>query len=214
MGRGENGELPRDRRQRVTAMAGGALLLIGGVGWVIGWGDAWPTSESLFLALLPAVLTASAGGLWGSLRAERLKAKENPEKGSRRASATLAWLVFLCGVWSSFSAVAFVGRHLSAEIHSRSRAPWSLRPVLVAEGDVPAGTVLSYDRLSQLAFPSWSLGSSAIRPDDYEVVLDRRSLVAVRDGEPIHPTLVGNGSSPGMCTWLPSAPSPSSPSAR
>jgi hypothetical protein len=212
MGEGENNPLPRERRLRFTAIAGGALLLVGGVSWMA-LGHSESASENLFLALLPAVLTASAGGLWGSLRAARLEADENPAKGSRRASAPLAWLVFLCGIWLSCSAAGFVEGYVSAEIQSRSRAPWGLRPVLVASGDMPAGTVLSYDRLTQSPFPGWSVGTSAINPHDYEVVLDYRSLVAVRNGEPLHATLVGNGAIPGMCSWLPSAPSPSSASA-
>src|SRR5579863_7976662 len=67
----------------------------------------------------------------------------------------------------------------------RVRQGWNLVPVVVASRDIPEGTVISGDMISQRAVPEQFITSSVVRPESANYVIDQKVLVPLQAGDPL-----------------------------
>lgn len=65
------------------------------------------------------------------------------------------------------------------------RRGWNLVPVVVAAQDVPEGTVISYEMISQRPVPEQFVTSSVIKPDSANFIINQKVLVALQSGDPL-----------------------------
>lgn len=65
------------------------------------------------------------------------------------------------------------------------RRGWNLVPVVVATADIPEGTVVTYDMISQRAVPEQFVTSSVVKPDSANYVVNQKVLVPVQAGDPL-----------------------------
>ncbi|MBS2031222.1 MAG: hypothetical protein JST54_25205 [Deltaproteobacteria bacterium] len=63
------------------------------------------------------------------------------------------------------------------------RAGWNLVPVLVIADDVQAGTVITYDVISQRAVPEQFVTTSIARPDRANELVGKRIKVPLKAGD-------------------------------
>jgi pilus assembly protein CpaB len=63
------------------------------------------------------------------------------------------------------------------------KAGWSLVPVIVANQDLPEGTAITYEMISQRAVPEQFVTSSIIKPDAASYVIGQKILVPVQTGD-------------------------------
>ncbi|HLL54326.1 MAG TPA: Flp pilus assembly protein CpaB [Myxococcaceae bacterium] len=67
----------------------------------------------------------------------------------------------------------------------RVRRGWNLVPVVVAAVDIPEGTVVSVDMISQRNVPEQFVTSSVVKPDSASYVVNQKVLVALQAGDPL-----------------------------
>ncbi len=65
------------------------------------------------------------------------------------------------------------------------RRGWNLVPVVVAAADIPEGTVVTYDMISQRQVPEQFVTSSVVKPDSANYVLSQKVLVPLQAGDPL-----------------------------
>ncbi|MHB8877947.1 MAG: Flp pilus assembly protein CpaB [Myxococcaceae bacterium] len=65
------------------------------------------------------------------------------------------------------------------------RRGWNLVSVVVAAADLPEGSVLTYDLISQRAIPEQFVTSSVVKPDSASYVVNQKVLVPVQAGDPL-----------------------------
>lgn len=65
------------------------------------------------------------------------------------------------------------------------RRGWNLVPVVVAAQDIPEGTVINYDMISQRSVPEQFVTSSVVKPDSATYVVGQKVLVALQAGDPL-----------------------------
>jgi pilus assembly protein CpaB len=65
------------------------------------------------------------------------------------------------------------------------RKGWNLVPVVVAAVDIPEGTVVTMEMLSQRSVPEQFVTSSVVKPDSASYVVNQKVLVAVAAGDPL-----------------------------
>lgn len=65
------------------------------------------------------------------------------------------------------------------------RRGWNLVPVVVAAQDVPEGTVISFDMISQRSVPEQFVTSSVVKPDSASYVVNQKVLVPLQSGDPL-----------------------------
>lgn len=65
------------------------------------------------------------------------------------------------------------------------QAGWIVVPVLVASTDLPEGTVLTSDNVSQRAIPEQFVTSSVVKPDSAGYILGQKTLVPLQAGDPL-----------------------------
>ncbi|MFP2932648.1 Flp pilus assembly protein CpaB [Pyxidicoccus sp. 3LG] len=65
------------------------------------------------------------------------------------------------------------------------RRGWNLVPVVVAAQDVPEGTVITFEMISQRSVPEQFVTSSVVRPDSASYVVNQKVLVALQSGDPL-----------------------------
>jgi pilus assembly protein CpaB len=65
------------------------------------------------------------------------------------------------------------------------KAGWNLVPVIVAAQDIPEGTSVSYEMVSQRAIPEQFVTSSVVKPDSASYVVGQRVLVPLQTGDPL-----------------------------
>jgi pilus assembly protein CpaB len=65
------------------------------------------------------------------------------------------------------------------------RRGWNLVPVVVAAADIPEGTPLSFDLVSQRAIPEQFVTSSVVKPDSASYIINQKVLVPVQAGDPL-----------------------------
>jgi pilus assembly protein CpaB len=65
------------------------------------------------------------------------------------------------------------------------RRGWNLVPVVVAAQDIPEGTVITFEMISQRSVPEQFVTSSVVRPDSASYVVNQKVLVALQAGDPL-----------------------------
>jgi pilus assembly protein CpaB len=65
------------------------------------------------------------------------------------------------------------------------RRGWNLVPVVVAAQDVPEGTVITFDMISQRSVPEQFVTSSVVKPDSASYVVNQKVLVPLQAGDPL-----------------------------
>src|SRR3954452_19083362 len=65
------------------------------------------------------------------------------------------------------------------------RRGWNLVPVVVAAVDIPEGTTISFDMISQRSVPEQFVTSSVVKPDSASYVVNQKVLVPVQAGDPL-----------------------------
>jgi pilus assembly protein CpaB len=65
------------------------------------------------------------------------------------------------------------------------RRGWNLVPVVVAASDIPEGTVITLDMISQRPVPEQFVTSSVVRPESANHVVNQKVLVPLQAGDPI-----------------------------
>ena len=63
------------------------------------------------------------------------------------------------------------------------RRGWNLVPVVVATQDIPEGTVITFDMISQRQVPEQFVTSSVVKPDSANYVVGQKVLVALQTGD-------------------------------
>ena len=65
------------------------------------------------------------------------------------------------------------------------RRGWNLVPVVVAASDIPEGTVVTLDMISQRPVPEQFVTSSVVRPESASHVVNQKILVPLQAGDPL-----------------------------
>ncbi len=104
-----------------------------------------------------------------------VSAPPRPWRGARMAPLAVAGLLMLVGFGLAYSAL----ERERAEV----RKGWNLVPVVVAAVDLPEGTVVTSEHLSQRSVPEQFVTGSIIKPDSVSFVLGQRVLVPVAAGD-------------------------------
>lgn len=65
------------------------------------------------------------------------------------------------------------------------RRGWNLVPVVVASMDIPEGTVVTFDMISQRSVPDQFVTSSVVKPDSASYIVNQKVLVALQAGDPL-----------------------------
>src|SRR3954465_3066573 len=65
------------------------------------------------------------------------------------------------------------------------RKGWNLVPVVVAAVDIPEGTVVSFEMMSNRSVPEQFVTSSVVRPESSNYVLNQKVLVPLQAGDPL-----------------------------
>lgn len=65
------------------------------------------------------------------------------------------------------------------------RRGWNLVPVVVASQDIPEGTIISIDMISQRSVPEQFVTSSVVKPDSASYVVNQKVLVPLQAGDPL-----------------------------
>ncbi len=68
---------------------------------------------------------------------------------------------------------------------AKARVGWNLVPVVVAAVDLAAGEVITMERISQRSFPEQAVNTSMVRPDFASDMVEARTRVPVKSGEPL-----------------------------
>ncbi|MFL5318831.1 MAG: SAF domain-containing protein [Myxococcaceae bacterium] len=66
-----------------------------------------------------------------------------------------------------------------------AKAGWNLRPVVVAATDIPAGTELTFDVISQRSVPEQFMSPSYVTPEQASVIVGRKVTAPVLAGDPL-----------------------------
>lgn len=65
------------------------------------------------------------------------------------------------------------------------RRGWNLVPVVVAAMDIPEGTVVTFEMISQRSVPEQFVTSSVVKPDSASYVVNQKVLVPLQAGDPL-----------------------------
>lgn len=65
------------------------------------------------------------------------------------------------------------------------RKGWNLVPVVVASQDIPEGTVVTFDMISQRPVPEQFVTSSVVKPDSASYIVNQKVLVPLQAGDPL-----------------------------
>ena len=65
------------------------------------------------------------------------------------------------------------------------RKGWNLVPVVVAAQDIPEGTVVTIDMVSQRQVPEQFVTSSVVKPDSASYIVNQKVLVSLQAGDPL-----------------------------
>src|SRR4051812_34519396 len=65
------------------------------------------------------------------------------------------------------------------------RRGWNLVPVVVSAVDIPEGTIVSFDMISQRSVPEQFVTSSVVKPDSASYVVNQKVLVSLQAGDPL-----------------------------
>jgi pilus assembly protein CpaB len=97
---------------------------------------------------------------------------------------TRSWRPF--AIASVFAVIAIgVAALLFDGTTKRVRLGWDLTPVIVAAQDMPEGTVVTTDMISERAVPEQFITSSVVRPDSVQYLVNQKILVPAQAGDPL-----------------------------
>ena len=65
------------------------------------------------------------------------------------------------------------------------RRGWNLVPVVVAAQDIPAGTEITFEMVSQRSIPEQFFTDSVVKPGDASRIVNRMPLVDLKAGDPL-----------------------------
>jgi pilus assembly protein CpaB len=88
------------------------------------------------------------------------------------------------GVLCFFGADYYLRSYLSSA-ESRLAGAYTTRKVMVASVEIPAGGTLSSDNLATRSIPQRYLASTALGPDDLDMVEGQKIMVALKPGDPV-----------------------------
>jgi len=77
-------------------------------------------------------------------------------------------------------AIAYMGIEREKK---RVKAGWNLVPVIVANQDIPEGTQVSFDMVSQRPIPEQFVTSSVVKPDSASYIIGQKVLVPLQNGD-------------------------------
>lgn len=63
---------------------------------------------------------------------------------------------------------------------------WEQRKIVVAAGDIPAGTRLASENVAEGSMPEKFVYENLLKPEDLDFAFGREVLVGIKEGEPIH----------------------------
>lgn len=66
-----------------------------------------------------------------------------------------------------------------------ARHGWNLNPIVVAAEDIPKGTVLTFDVISQRSVPEQFVTSSIVKPDSASYIVNQTTAIDIHAGDPI-----------------------------
>ncbi len=112
-----------------------------------------------------------------SRRPEQKEPRPASRKWDRRAPLVVAAMLAIVGSTMAFSAI----KKKEADV----RRGWNMVPVIVAAMDVPEGTVVTYEMISQRSVPEQFVTSSVVKPDSSSYVVNQKVLVPVQAGDPL-----------------------------
>lgn len=69
--------------------------------------------------------------------------------------------------------------------YNDARKGWNLVPVVVAAQDIPEGTVVTIDLLSQRSVPEQFVTASVVKPDKASSIVGRPALAPMNAGDPL-----------------------------
>lgn len=90
-----------------------------------------------------------------------------------------AGLVVSCLVFAT------VGYALAMDLSVKKRRGWNLKPVVVAAVDVPAGTAIDFEHVSQRSVPEQFVTREMVQPDSASYVVNRPAAVPLLAGDPL-----------------------------
>lgn len=89
-------------------------------------------------------------------------------------------IAIVLGVVAGFVAFSAIKRK-----EREVKAGWNLVPIIVAAQDIPEGTVVSYDMVSQRPVPEQFVTSSVVKPDSSSYIVGQKVLVPLQAGDPL-----------------------------
>ncbi len=98
-------------------------------------------------------------------------------KWDRRMPLVVAAVLAVVGGTMGFTAI----KKQEADV----RRGWNMVPVIVAATDVPEGTVVTYEMISQRSVPEQFVTSSVVKPDSASYVVNQKVLVPIQAGDPL-----------------------------
>lgn len=106
--------------------------------------------------------------------------------GKKRSSFATGIVVgALGGLVVSICAGLPVGYTLVKKKEADVRRGWNLMPVVIAAQDIPEGTVVTYDMISQRSVPEQFVTDSLVKPDTASYIVNQPILVPVHKGDPL-----------------------------
>ena len=82
---------------------------------------------------------------------------------------------------------------------SRVKAGWNLVPVIVAAQDLPEGTVVGFEMLSQRPIPEQFVTNSVLRPEEASVMIGAKVSGPVQAGDPVTWQSMADGATKEEC---------------
>jgi pilus assembly protein CpaB len=80
---------------------------------------------------------------------------------------------------------SFLALHEIRRNHS-AKAGYNYIPVVVASEAISAGTIVTWDMLSQRAFPEQLVTGSVIKPESAGDIVGHKVLMPLQAGDPLH----------------------------
>ena len=106
-----------------------------------------------------------------------------PQSGSSTARATIVGV--LAGLVAGGMVLALIDVFVVRYMAAQARRGWNLVHVVVAAQDIPEGTTVTLDMISQRAVPEQFVTSSVVRPESASYVVNQKVLAPLQAGDPL-----------------------------
>ncbi|MFC3457509.1 Flp pilus assembly protein CpaB [Massilia haematophila] len=101
-----------------------------------------------------------------------------------------------------FVGASYYMRDYLSQAESRLARSYETRKVMVAKVEVPAGTMLSEENLAVRAIPERYLASTALGPDELDMVRGQKLVVALKPGDPLDRAAIERGGDAALSTTV------------